>query len=615
MKDLGEVDTILGIKVKRNSGGYALNQTHYIEKVVSKFCHLKIKDANTPFDSSIKLEKNDGRSVAQLEYASAIGSLMYAAQCTRADISFAVSKLSRFISNPSVEHWKAIGRVLGYLKNTKELSLQYSKFPIIIEGYSDASWISSVRDNLSTTGWVFTLGGGVVSWGSKKQTCISHSTMEAEFIALAATGKEVEWLKDLMMDIPFTANNVSTVSIHCDSQATLARAYSGVYNGKSRHISIRHEVKLKVFNEIQSMYDKHLKGLLLASAATVNGQAKEGCLDRCEAVIIPYPFGTDEHCYLSPYFWVTSNHSSNPPKLLLGKPSPEGNNVQVLDISLEGELLILNYVSHDCYDSLGEADSLYSYDSYLKPGQFNISSTKNKFTMVGCDTFAWFKGQRGHESYRTGCMSICDNITDVQNGSCSRNGCCQTSIPDGLSAIDLTLGSFNNYSEIWEFNPCGYAFIVEESNFNFSSNDLRDLKSKTELPMVFDWALDKETCQVDVNDQTNNACKGNSTCNKRITGWGYLCNCSEGYQGNPYLEPGCQDIIECENSILNKCENPETCINTQGNYTCSCPMWYHGDGKIDGQRCIPNRLQMIHVAMVSYRFSLHTSNALEAPNA
>ncbi|KAL6311651.1 hypothetical protein AAG906_025668 [Vitis piasezkii] len=158
---------------------------------------------------------------------------MYAAQCTRADISFAVSKLSRFISNPSVEHWKAIGRVLGYLKNTKELSLQYSKFPAIIEGYLDASWISSVGDNLSTT----------------------------EFIALAATGKEAEWLRDLMMDIPFTTNNVSTVSIHCDNQATLARAYSGVYNGKSRHISIRHEyVKLKAFNEIQPMCDKHLKG-------------------------------------------------------------------------------------------------------------------------------------------------------------------------------------------------------------------------------------------------------------------------------------------------------------------------------------------------------------------
>ena len=77
MKDLGEVDTILGIKIKRNCGGCALNQTYHIEKVVSKFSDLKIKGSNTPFDSSVKLEKNDGRVVAQLEYASAIGSLMY----------------------------------------------------------------------------------------------------------------------------------------------------------------------------------------------------------------------------------------------------------------------------------------------------------------------------------------------------------------------------------------------------------------------------------------------------------------------------------------------------------------------------------------------------------
>ena len=81
-----------------------MNQTHYIEKVVSKFSHLKIKDANTPFDSSVKLEKNDGRAVAQLEYANAIGSLMYTAQCTRAEISFAISKLSSFTSNLCVEH-------------------------------------------------------------------------------------------------------------------------------------------------------------------------------------------------------------------------------------------------------------------------------------------------------------------------------------------------------------------------------------------------------------------------------------------------------------------------------------------------------------------------------
>ena len=77
---------------------------------------------------------------------------MYAAHCTMAEISFAISRLSRFTSNPSIEHWKAIGGVLGYLKNIKELCHQYSKFPTILERFSGASWISSMRDYLSTIG-------------------------------------------------------------------------------------------------------------------------------------------------------------------------------------------------------------------------------------------------------------------------------------------------------------------------------------------------------------------------------------------------------------------------------------------------------------------------------
>lgn len=139
MKDLGLVDTILGIKVKRNSGGYELNQTHYIEKMLEKFKHLNFKEVNTPFDPSVKLQKNNGRTVAQLEYASAIGCLMYLMQCTRPDIAFAVSKMSRFTSNPNDEHWKAITRIFGYLLKTKNLGLHYGKFPAVLEGYIDTS--------------------------------------------------------------------------------------------------------------------------------------------------------------------------------------------------------------------------------------------------------------------------------------------------------------------------------------------------------------------------------------------------------------------------------------------------------------------------------------------
>ena len=92
--------------------------------------------------------------------------------------------------------------------------------------------------------------------------------------------------------------------------------------------------------------------VLAAAAATdVNGEAKEGCLNRCGDVSIPYPFGTNDHCSLSSDFLVTCNDSSNPPKLLLGKPSPKGDNIRVLNISLDGELRILQYIGHDCRTS------------------------------------------------------------------------------------------------------------------------------------------------------------------------------------------------------------------------------------------------------------------------
>lgn len=157
-----------------------------------KFQHLGIKEASTPYDSAFKLTENFGRAVTQLEYASAIGSLMYTLHCTSPDISFAVCKLSRYTNNSSTEHWKAIGRVLGFLKRTIELGLYYTDFPLVLEGYTVASWITSASDNKATSGWVFTLSGGAVSWSSKKQTSISHSTMESKFIALAAKGKKAK---------------------------------------------------------------------------------------------------------------------------------------------------------------------------------------------------------------------------------------------------------------------------------------------------------------------------------------------------------------------------------------------------------------------------------------
>ncbi|CAM8914041.1 unnamed protein product [Rhodiola kirilowii] len=139
LKDMGEAEVILGIRIKRVEGGLALTQSHYIEKVLKKYKYLNCHPVTTPFDSSKHLHPNKGDPVSQLEYSRVIESLMYAMTSTRPDIAFSVGKLSRYTSNPSVDHWQAVHMVLRYLRGTMNLGLVYSEFPSVIEGFSDAS--------------------------------------------------------------------------------------------------------------------------------------------------------------------------------------------------------------------------------------------------------------------------------------------------------------------------------------------------------------------------------------------------------------------------------------------------------------------------------------------
>ncbi|GKA67030.1 zinc finger, CCHC-type containing protein [Tanacetum coccineum] len=115
-----------------------------------------------------------------------------------------------------------------------------SSRPDIAFAVGKLSRYTSNLDNSSTNGWVFLLGGGAISWASKKQTCITSSTIEFEFVALAAAGKEDEWLRKLILEIPLWSKPIAPISIRCDGVATVAKAYSQMYNRKSRHLGVRH---------------------------------------------------------------------------------------------------------------------------------------------------------------------------------------------------------------------------------------------------------------------------------------------------------------------------------------------------------------------------------------
>ncbi|GJW80124.1 zinc finger, CCHC-type containing protein [Tanacetum coccineum] len=162
------------------------------EFLSSRFSMTEMGEADvilvsTPMDTSEKLMPNNGQVVSQLEYSGVIGCLMYAITCTRPDNAFAVGKLSRYTSNP------------------------------VLEGYIDASWIGNTEYNSSTSGWLFLLGGG-------------------------ATSKEAEWLRNLILEIPLWSKPIAPISICCDSVATLPKAYNQMYNQKSRHLGVRHNM-------------------------------------------------------------------------------------------------------------------------------------------------------------------------------------------------------------------------------------------------------------------------------------------------------------------------------------------------------------------------------------
>lgn len=128
----------------------------------------------------------------------------------------------------------------------------------------------------------------------------------------------------------------------------------------------------------------------------------------------------------------------------------------------------------------------------------------------------------------------------MNNGSCSSSGCCQAPIAEGVTDFILLVSSVENHSKVHSFSPCSYGFVVEEKALKFSSLDLTNFENKT-VPVVLDWAVGNETCEEAKRNSTSFACIAkNSTCYASNNGGGYRCNCSSGFEGNPYLVDGCK---------------------------------------------------------------------------
>ena len=121
----------------------------------------------------------------------------------RPDIAFAVNKLAQYMSDPAKFHQTAVKHLLRYLRSTKDMQIRYGPETPNLVGYSDADYGGDKSDRKSQSGNIFLLGGGAVSWHSRKQRSVSTSTTEAEYIAMSACAKQGVWLTQLLRDVGY----------------------------------------------------------------------------------------------------------------------------------------------------------------------------------------------------------------------------------------------------------------------------------------------------------------------------------------------------------------------------------------------------------------------------
>ncbi|KAH9094955.1 hypothetical protein Ae201684P_004220 [Aphanomyces euteiches] len=255
MTDLGELKSILGIKVETHGHVVTMSQQGYVEVLLDKFNMADCKPVSTPEVVGHALvptsKSQDEVKALNLPYRELVGSLQYLVTATRPDIANAVRNLSKHLSKYDDTHWKQAQRVLKYLKGSKSASLEIDGRGQVgdlqLSAYCDADFANG-EDRKSISGYVVMYGSCVLSYRSRKQTIVALSTAEAEYIALADCVKELLWFSELLEELGFPQK---TILVHCDNQSAIAIAKNSGQHERTKHISTKyHFVRDNVEKEV-----------------------------------------------------------------------------------------------------------------------------------------------------------------------------------------------------------------------------------------------------------------------------------------------------------------------------------------------------------------------------
>jgi hypothetical protein len=246
---LGEPKFALGIAIScdRPNHSITLSQSSKIDQLVEEYGQTNARTIDTPMVTGLQLRRPDKSAPvpseiveweARTPYRSLVGSLMYLSVATRPNISYAVGHLSSFLDCYRPEHWEAAIRVLRYLKGTRTHALTLGgNNPLALSGYSDSDYANCVDNSRSIGGYCFTLGSGMISWSSRKQSTVADSSCYAEYIALHNASHEVVFLRQLLEGLRLLPSGPS--HLLCDNDAASRLSEDHVWHSHTKHIRVK----------------------------------------------------------------------------------------------------------------------------------------------------------------------------------------------------------------------------------------------------------------------------------------------------------------------------------------------------------------------------------------
>ncbi|GAU45181.1 hypothetical protein TSUD_178740 [Trifolium subterraneum] len=226
--------------VNQTQQGIFIHQHKYAYEILNRFGIVDCNKASSPIVHGCKLVKDEkGKAENATHYKQMIGSLMYLL-ATRPDLTYSVCLATRYMERPTEMHYATVKRILGYVKGTLNYGICYkvnNEDKLNLIGWTDSDYAGDYDDWKSTSGYVFTIGTGAISWSSKKQPIVTISTTKAEFVSASACACQGIWLRSILNQLNQTKDNVTI--IYCDNSSSIKLAKNPIMHGRSKHIDVR----------------------------------------------------------------------------------------------------------------------------------------------------------------------------------------------------------------------------------------------------------------------------------------------------------------------------------------------------------------------------------------